>query len=307
MAKLSFMAVRWHPTAASFLDVAGEALLRDEARYNLIVGIASRVKEGRRYSPEPPYFLTVHEEGDVLLAALRTPPHPLLLAVLNPRSGALELLVDHLLEKDPALPRVNGFLPHAKEFASLWAHRQGVRAEEEMRLRVYELQEVFPPAGVPGEPREPREKERDLLASWIRAFQTEALPDEPPADPHEILNRFSGPSAWLRVWDNAGPVSMAAGSRASPRGAHISLVYTPPESRGHGYASACVAALGEFLLAQGFTFLTLYADLANPTSNKIYGGIGFRPIGDAAVYRFAARERNRPASPRNAPRASSSR
>lgn len=301
------MELRVHKTAAEFLDEAGEALLRDEARHNLILGIAHRVKEGRRYGPEPPYFLTVNDGREVLVAALRTPPQPLLLALLDPRPGALDLLVQHLADQDPELPGVNGFLPGAEAFAWRWVGRCGVRAEEEMRMRVYELREVAPPVGVPGRLREPREGERDLLASWIGAFQAEALPHEPPADPHEVLARFTGPGAWLRVWDHGGPVSMAAAGRFSPRGARVSLVYTPPGLRRRGYASACVAALSQLLLDQGFAFLTLYADLANPTSNRIYQAIGYRPIGDAALYRFMAQARNRSPSSRNAARAPSSR
>lgn len=301
------MELRFHGTAGEFLAAAGEGLLRDEARHNLVLGIAHRVKEGRRYRTEPPYFLTVSEGREVLVAALRTPPHPLLLAVLDPRPEALDLLIDHLVRRDPALPGVNGFLPYAEGFAWRWVGRRGVRAEEEMRMRVYELREVAPPVGVPGRLREPREEERDLLVSWIRAFQAEALPHDPPVDPLEVLARFTGPGAWLRVWDHGGPVSMAAGSWASPRGARVSLVYTPPESRRRGYASACVAALSQLLLDQGFAFLTLYADLANPTSNKVYQAIGYRPIGDAAVYRFVAEARNRSPSSRNAARAPSSR
>ncbi len=301
------MRIEVHPAAAEFLVAAEEALLRAEALHNLVLGVASRVREGRLYGDATPYFLTLNEGREVLIAALRTPPYPLLLAVIDPRPGALDLLVQHLADHDPALPGVNGFLPYAEEFAWLWVRRRAVRAEEEMRMRVYELREVSTPVGVPGTLREPREEERDLLASWIRTFQAEALPHDPPADPHEVLARFTGPGAWLRVWDHKGPVSMAAGSRVSPRGARISLVYTPPESRGHGYASACVAALSQLLLDQGYAFCTLYTDLANPTSNKIYREIGYRPLADAVVYRFAAQERNRSPSPRNAPRAPSSR
>lgn len=141
----------------------------------------------------------------------------------------------------------------------------------------------------------------------VGAFQAEALPQDPPVDPHEVLARSTGPGAWLRVWDHCRPVSMAAAGRFSPRGARVSLVCTPPEMRRRGYASACVAALSQLLLSEGFTFLKLCADLANPTSNRIYQAIGYRPIGDAAVYRFMPEARIRSPSSRKAARARSSR
>jgi predicted GNAT family acetyltransferase len=47
-----------------------------------------------------------------------------------------------------------------------------------------------------------------------------------------------------------------------------------------------VAKLSQHLLDQGRTFCTLFTDLANPTSNRIYQNIGYRPVCDYTVYRF---------------------
>ena len=69
-------------------------------------------------------------------------------------------------------------------------------------------------------------------------------------------------------------------------GIAIGGVYTPPESRGHGYASACVAALSQRQLDAGRAFCALYTDLANPTSNSIYQKIGYRPVRASAMVEF---------------------
>jgi predicted GNAT family acetyltransferase len=50
-----------------------------------------------------------------------------------------------------------------------------------------------------------------------------------------------------------------------------------------------VAALSQLLLDRGRRFCALYADLANPTSNRIYERIGYEPVCDAVDYRFLAR------------------
>jgi predicted GNAT family acetyltransferase len=47
-----------------------------------------------------------------------------------------------------------------------------------------------------------------------------------------------------------------------------------------GYATAVVADLASLILSEGREFCALYADLANPTSNKIYREIGFMPRAD---------------------------
>jgi hypothetical protein len=66
----------------------------------------------------------------------------------------------------------------------------------------------------------------------------------------------------------------------------VGPVYTPPERRGRGYATACVAALSQTILDEGWAFCTLFTDLANPTSNSIYQKIGYHPVCDFAEYRF---------------------
>lgn len=281
------MRVVLHPSAAEFLADAEAPLLCDEALHNLILGVASRVKEGRSYGDDPPYFLTVADAGEFAAAAVRTPPHPLILAAPTGSARAIEAVVDHLLEFDPDLPGVNGLAAHASLFASIWAQRRPATVEPMMQLRIHELRRVVPPVGVPGTLRPPLEAEKDLLAVWIRQFGAEAVPDDPPPDALGILDRAFAGKTTLRVWDHGGPVSLAGSSRASACGATVSLVYTPPEHRSHGYASACVAGLSQVLLDQGYMFCTLYTDLANPTSNKIYRQIGYQPLGDAAVYRFS--------------------
>jgi len=66
----------------------------------------------------------------------------------------------------------------------------------------------------------------------------------------------------------------------------VSLVYTPPERRNRGYASALVAALSQHLLDAGWQFCVLFTDLANPISNSIYQRIGYRPVSDFDEYDF---------------------
>jgi predicted GNAT family acetyltransferase len=73
---------------------------------------------------------------------------------------------------------------------------------------------------------------------------------------------------------------MAGYSGRTARGVRIGFAYTPPEHRRKGYASACVADLTARLLHEGQAFCSISTDLANPTSNKIYQAIGYRPVCD---------------------------
>jgi predicted GNAT family acetyltransferase len=92
----------------------------------------------------------------------------------------------------------------------------------------------------------------------------------------------------LFVWkSNAGEiVSMAERTRPVVNVITIALVYTPPELRGKGYASSCVAALSQHLLDSGWPVCSLTTNLANPVSNHIYQRMGYRPVCDFNEYRF---------------------
>ena len=119
------------------------------------------------------------------------------------------------------------------------------------------------------------------VAQWSNAFSAEA---GVPAN-----------EAWMRdlvaqgrtlLWDDGEPRSMAASCGETPNGIRIGYVYTPPEWRGRGYASACVAALSRKIIESGRRFCFLYTDLSNPTSNAIYQRIGYQPVCDIVDYRF---------------------
>ena len=82
----------------------------------------------------------------------------------------------------------------------------------------------------------------------------------------------------LVVWELDGEaVSMAAVSRRTPWSSSIGFVYTPPELRGRGFASAVTAALSQRELDAGQRWCSLFTDQANPTSNHIYADIGYEP------------------------------
>jgi hypothetical protein len=96
------------------------------------------------------------------------------------------------------------------------------------------------------------------------------------------LQRFENASLFY----NRVSVSIACRGQPTPNGARIGLVYTPPEYRRKGYASACVAGLSQTLLNQGHKYCFLFTDLANPTTNHIYQAIGYQPVGDWHNYCF---------------------
>lgn len=83
------------------------------------------------------------------------------------------------------------------------------------------------------------------------------------------------------------PVSLVGFGGPTPNGIRIGPVYTPPEHRGHGYASILTARVSQLQLDRGRHFCFLYTDLANPTSNAIYKRIGYERVCDSRELAFA--------------------
>ena len=65
--------------------------------------------------------------------------------------------------------------------------------------------------------------------------------------------------------------------------ARIGPVYTPKEFRGRGIASYVVGELTRRGLQAGQR-MCLFTDQANPTSNKIYAGLGYEPVVEMAEH-----------------------
>ncbi len=272
-----------------FLREAEPLLLADEARHNLILGIAGAVRNG--FYEEHRLWL-VRDGGRPVAAGLRTPPYNLVLA--RPESDeALAALVEAVAGEE--LPGVVGALPEVERFAALYSARTRSQARRRMGQGVYALGEVVLPPQPPGAARKANVDDREaVLRMWI-AFGEEALHEDSPARERAartLDQRLSSPRLGVMLWEDAGEiVSLAGWGGETPNGIRIGPVYTPPELRGRGYATALTAELSGRLLDGGLfpggrRFCFLYTDLANPTSNAIYERIGYRRVCESAEIGF---------------------
>jgi len=278
------MRVESYEQVEAFLAVAGERLRAREAQESLSLGVVLRLQGGRPYGEGRVFLGCVTQSGQAVATGIRTPPYGLILSADEGAEAAADLLAEHLAEIAADLPSVHGRDAVASRFARRWRALTGKQTQAEAGHRLYRLTRVAPPRDVPGRLRAAVGRDVDRLATWAEAFREEAAPDDPPQSRALVEGHVVRGS--LFVWDDDGAVSMAATTRPTPRGISVNLVYTPPALRGRGYASACVAALSQAQLDAGREFCTLFADVENPISNKIYQRIGYRPIGDFSVVRF---------------------
>jgi len=274
----------------AFLAEAEELLLADEARHNLILGVAGTIRDAPDLYPLRSFWLAKHG-GKVVGAAMRTPPYNLILA--RPAlPAALEALARAVMDE---LPGVIGAVPESEEFAELWAANAGARARTHMRQGVYALEHVEPPPPASGSPRVATTDDRELVLSWWIAFGDEVLHEGGPGRENAatmVDHRLASSVSGILLWEDDGnPVSLAGWGGRTPSGIRVGPVYTPPDLRGRGYASSLTAELSQRLLDGrlfdgGRRFCFLYTDLANPTSNAIYERIGYRRVAESAEVLF---------------------
>ena len=273
--------------AEGFVRAAGPFLAAREAQHNLLLGLSGRlVRNAHLYGEDDPYFAVVEDGGRIVTAALRTPPHNLILAESDGGAGYEALAADvHAVFGE--LPGVNGPAAGIGAFVSAWGGLTGASGRLVMAQGIYEATEVVAPVGVEGGMRDMVDADRGLVLDWVRAFTREVLPEDGPDEAEGFLERRAAdPAARIVLWEDGAPVSLAACGAATPHGIRIGPVYTPPELRGRGYASALSAELTRQLLAGGRDLCFLYTDLANPTSNAIYTRIGYRRVGDVEWWRL---------------------
>ncbi len=273
--------VRFTTDPAEALARAGDRVQADPVRHNVMLTLlAARMAAGERIR-----FWWAEQDGAVLGVAFQSPESaPVLVGTLA--DAAVEPLARAVASASPAATAVNGTAVDVSRFAGAFATvtRRPVHPIEAQRL--YEIRAVAPPAGVGGASRSATADDLDVLVDFVTGFEADtggAVVDE---DPAARARRYVD-SAQLQLWDHDGaPCASAAVMGPEAGVARIGFVYTPPEHRGRGYASALVAELSSQVLAAGDRCI-LYTQLTNPVSNAIYQRIGYEPVDEVLRYGFS--------------------
>jgi GNAT superfamily N-acetyltransferase len=275
------MAWRCTTDVEEYDQAVGDLLRADPVVQTLPLTVLAAIRAGRY----PRRLLGWWHEGPTWGAVLHTPPHELIVAALP--EPAVGPLVDGLLERGWLPGGVFGATRSAALFAAVWAHRTGCQALLGHYQRLYALDSVRPPPQPNGSADPVRKKDRPVLLRWLAAFDAEA--GTRPIDLEARVDQLIGECRAL-VWTDpdGSPVSVVAWSPLVAGMVRLGPVYTPPEHRRHGYASALTAAACRRALDSGARHLVLFTDLANPTSNEIYQRVGFRPVEDRLRVTFAS-------------------
>ena len=275
-----------HEELADFWAATEALYAADPVRHTVaLTAIARRLA---RPTPEAPkeILITAHDGADLVGAALRMPPYPLIASAIP--IGLVDDFVDVVLGITPDLNAVNGDRESADAFARAWRDRTGCLVTETMAMRLFRLDTLLTP-NVPGRMRLATVDDAELLGPWRHAFMTEAMSHLPADVDHvaELRTQIDLAQAIHVLWEVDGiPVSWAATGPPVNAMSRIGPVYTPAEHRNHGYAAAVTAAISAWATTAGATEVLLYTDLTNPTSNGVYQRIGFVPVLDATELTF---------------------
>ncbi|MER5929415.1 GNAT family N-acetyltransferase [Streptomyces sp. NPDC002054] len=265
----------------AYLTTAGPAVAAQPVVNTLLLTVADALERrgpGTFGDGSPRFGWWTGPDGSVAGGLVCTPPYPLVLGAL-PEQAVREL--GAALDSEPLLAGLSGFNARRAD-AELLAAAWGRPAKVEEELRLHRLEELLPPDPAPaGRARPAVEADLPLLLDWLTAYTTEL---GEPAPPTEAALRDRMGYQGIRLWEDAGvPVSLASFSPVLGGAARVGPVYTPPELRGRGYAAGVTHAATVAAQALGAAEVLLFTDLANPTSNGIYGRLGYRPVEDRVI------------------------
>lgn len=277
----------WHVTSdvEIYADHVWDLLAGDPEASTVGLTIIESLRSGFRFGDIPPSMGWFEmPDGSVTGAFQITPPWPLLINALP--EGSTDALVEALRAHSVPVREVHAAEAVATCFAEAWTEGTALESEETMRMRLYRLGELVPPAGTPGEGRVAVETDLDLIVEWSDAFEEEAGGH---AENHEQYAREAIAGGTMTLWTvpSSGEVVSMAGRRPAAAGvARIGPVYTPPQMRRRGFGAAATAVATQAALDAGAESVVLFTDLSNLTSNSIYQAIGYRPVSDRRVVRF---------------------
>jgi predicted GNAT family acetyltransferase len=277
----------------AFLAAAADHLAADPVQTTVVASVTKRQvqadERGLLRGDHPCWWVVVRDAaGAVVGVAMRTAPFdPQPVYVLSMPDEAAVAMARLVHERGERVRGVNGALPAARVLAEETARLTGGEVRVHEHLRLFELGELVVPPSPPGRLRLAAPEDAELALAWFHAFGMAAAEqagrDEPHAGPdlttEEMLLRIEQGVVWLWEDERGERVHLTGANPPANGVTRVGPVFTPVQHRGRGYASAAVAEVSRQYLEQGVR-CCLFTDQANPTSNRIYQALGYRPVVD---------------------------
>jgi uncharacterized protein len=255
-----------------FLDKYRNFLEEDEVKNNLIIGVAEKAKKDEG-------FFVSSTKGDSFLLGVIT--FRKLILSSNSMDEELYLdLVEHMNEI--TYPGVIGEKEVCLTYVKAYQTVNNKSLIHEMDQRIYYCDKVLSESDIDGVVRLASMDDFSVLRYWINTFYSDVEGNEPIEETDKELIEVIKNKRLYVLEHNGEVVAMTGKTRPLTNSETICLVYTPKQLRKNGYASKLVEEVTKLILTEK-EMVTLYTDLANPTSNSIYMKIGFKPYCDSLV------------------------
>ncbi len=270
------ISIKQYITVIEYLEDTIDLLLINPVRNNIIIGLC--LNSIRRTIPqEKILLLNLYHSSKIVLTVLKNQKRALLLGHDYQLEDIIELskylingkieMEGVLADKELAVKFSKIHYPNFQIEKTLIAHQLGMLKSIQISEGSFEVCTM---------------EDLDIISNWLVNFQIECkLPNFMGQEQTRIdtLKRIENKSLYKWVVGDS-IVSICAEAVSNQYFSKISLVYTPQEYRRKNYARSCVWSLTKLIQEGGQKTICLFTDKANPTSNKIYGEIGFEAIGE---------------------------
>ena len=241
----------------TFLNDYQAYLLKDEVKYNLMLGISNKDNDSFTFisSVVDDRFLIGIMAGKNLILASNTI-----------EDNVYDEMIEYMDHID--YPGIIGTREHCEKYNELYIMKYGVSLVIKMNQRIYRCDKVNNYSKTIGIVRLATEKDIEVLKHWALDFYVGIEPNTTLLKSEEsVIEKIKRKVLFVLVV-NGVMVSMTVRARAINKTETVSFVYTPHKFRRKGFASRIVEEVTRYIHSDG-RIATLYTDLDNSISNSI--------------------------------------
>lgn len=271
-----------YKNAEEFQEQCREWLMVRADLNNGLINLGDLLSQDQDIFQQPYWFGGILDTKGIVGCAIHARPDGLVLSDMP--DLATDLLVRNLSAELGFVDRVLGPKTTAQYFADNWGRAIGVCPQPQSEWNVYRIDNIVPLThAASGWLRLGTIDDTSLVQSWGTDYGAEKpAPVNVPNYLHRKLKNGD-----LYVWEDQGPKTILTVSGRIGKGARVSAVYTPPQHRGNGFASAAIQEICRKIKSDGFSYVTLCV-LVNDPAERVYQKIGFHSIGQRSALTFSA-------------------
>ncbi len=186
-------------------------------------------------------------------------------------------LAEYLLQEDLTIHGIQSSSAYLKGFREHYPD-----LEESVRMSIMTSSHIryFPPEG---NVYLATDDDTDVLSEMLKDFNEEALHKEISREEakNNILNKMNKEDTLFYLYEVDGRIlGMTCSTRKLSEGRTLNYVFIDRDCRNRGYGKQMVSTVSRRMLDSGCSYISLFVDRSNPSSNKVYRDIGFEPLLD---------------------------